>query len=46
MNPVLLLDNVSKRIKNKEIVKGISFSITEGEVLGFLDQMELGSPLP
>ncbi|WP_459480027.1 ABC transporter ATP-binding protein [Clostridium saccharoperbutylacetonicum] len=36
MNPVLLLDNVSKRIKNKEIVKGISFSITEGEVLGFL----------
>ena len=35
-NQVLLLDNVRKSIKNKEIVKGISFSITEGEVLGFL----------
>lgn len=35
-NQVLLLDNVCKYIKNKEIVKGISFSITEGEVLGFL----------
>ena len=33
---VLLLDNVHKTIKNKEIVKGISFSIYEGEVLGFL----------
>lgn len=35
-NQVLLLDNVCKSIKNKKIVKGISFSITEGEVLGFL----------
>jgi len=35
-NQVLLLDNVHKSIKNKEIVKGISFSINEGEVLGFL----------
>ena len=35
-NQVLLLDNVCKYIKNKEIIKGISFSITEGEVLGFL----------
>ena len=35
-NQVLLLDNVHKTIKNKEIVKGISFSINEGEVLGFL----------
>lgn len=35
-NQVLLLDNVYKSIKNKEIVKGISFSINEGEVLGFL----------
>lgn len=33
---VLLLDNVSKTIKKKEIVKGVSFSINEGEVLGFL----------
>jgi len=35
-NQVLLLDNVHKTIKNKEIVKGISFSINEGEILGFL----------
>jgi len=35
-NQVLLLDNVYKSIKNKEIVKGISFSINAGEVLGFL----------
>jgi len=33
---ILLLDNVHKSIKKKEIVKGISFSINEGEVLGFL----------
>lgn len=35
-NQVLLLDNVYKSIKTKEIVKGISFSISQGEVLGFL----------
>ncbi len=35
-NQVLLLDNVHKTIKNKEIVKGISFSINAGEILGFL----------
>lgn len=35
-NQVLLLDNVHKTIKNKEIVKGISFSINSGEILGFL----------
>lgn len=35
-NQILLLDNVHKSIKNKEIVKGITFSINEGEVLGFL----------
>ena len=35
-NQVLLLDDVYKTIKKKEIVKGISFSINEGEVLGFL----------
>lgn len=33
---VLLLDDVHKTIKSKEIVKGISFSINEGEILGFL----------
>ena len=36
LKQVLLLDNVHKSIKNKEIVKGISFSINAGEVLGFL----------
>lgn len=35
-NRVLFLDNVSKVIKNKEIVKGMSFSLDEGEILGFL----------
>lgn len=33
---VLLLDKVSKITKGKEIIKDISFSIKEGEVLGFL----------
>ncbi|WPC44576.1 ABC transporter ATP-binding protein [Clostridium sp. JS66] len=33
---ILLLDKVSKVIKGKEIIKDISFSIKEGEVLGFL----------
>lgn len=35
-NKILILDNVCKSIKKKEIVKGISFSISQGEVLGFL----------
>ena len=33
---VLLLEDVHKTIKKKEIVKGISFGVNEGEVLGFL----------
>lgn len=33
---VLFLQDVRKTIKKKEIVKGISFSINKGEVLGFL----------
>jgi ABC-2 type transport system ATP-binding protein len=33
---VLLLENVRKTIKGREIIKGIDFSIKEGEVLGFL----------
>ena len=33
---VLLLEDVHKTIKKKEIVKGINFSINKGEVLGFL----------
>jgi ABC-2 type transport system ATP-binding protein len=32
----LLLENITKTIKGKEIIKGISFSIDEGEILGFL----------
>ncbi|MFL0249271.1 ABC transporter ATP-binding protein [Clostridium neuense] len=33
---VLTLENVHKIIAGREIIKGISFSIKEGEVLGFL----------
>ncbi|OBR97113.1 putative ABC transporter ATP-binding protein YxlF [Clostridium ragsdalei P11] len=33
---VLLLDNVTKTIKGRQIVKGISFSMKQGEVMGFL----------
>lgn len=32
----LLLENVTKTIKGKEIIRGISFSVNEGEILGFL----------
>jgi ABC-2 type transport system ATP-binding protein len=35
-NKVLKLDNVKKVIKKREIVKGNSFSLNQGEVLGFL----------
>jgi ABC-2 type transport system ATP-binding protein len=35
-NIVLKLDNVKKVIKRREIIKGISFSLNQGEVLGFL----------
>ncbi len=33
---VLSVKNVKKRIKNKEIIKGISFEVYEGEIFGFL----------
>lgn len=33
---ILLVDNVSKVINKKSIVKNVSFSIDQGEVLGFL----------
>jgi ABC-2 type transport system ATP-binding protein len=33
---ILSVENVSKAIKNKEIIKGISFQINAGEILGFL----------
>jgi ABC-2 type transport system ATP-binding protein len=35
-NKVLVLENVRKVIKDKEIVKGMSFSLEAGEILGFL----------
>ena len=35
-NQVLLLEELRKSIKGKEIIKGISFTINEGEILGFL----------
>ncbi len=33
---VLSVQNVKKRIKNKEIIKGISFDVYAGEIFGFL----------
>ncbi|PLR95112.1 ABC transporter ATP-binding protein [Bacillus sp. T33-2] len=36
MKAVLSLENVKKTIKGKEIIKGLSFSVKEGEVFGFL----------
>ncbi|WP_371931553.1 ABC transporter ATP-binding protein [Bacillus sp. MMSF_3328] len=36
LDPILKLDNVKKVIKGKEIIKGLSFSVNEGEVFGFL----------
>ncbi|NMD71064.1 ABC transporter ATP-binding protein [Bacillus sp. DNRA2] len=36
MAAVLTLDNVKKTISGKEIIKGLSFTVNEGEVFGFL----------
>ncbi|MGG3926440.1 ABC transporter ATP-binding protein [Metabacillus fastidiosus] len=36
MNSLLTLENVKKTINGKEIIKGISFSVQEGEIFGFL----------
>ena len=33
---ILSVENVTKTIKNKEIIKGISFEINAREILGFL----------
>jgi len=33
---VLSVNNIKKRIKNKEIIKGISFEVYAGEIFGFL----------
>jgi ABC-2 type transport system ATP-binding protein len=35
-NHVLNVSNITKKIGKKEIIKGISFKIDEGEILGFL----------
>ena len=35
-NQILNCVNVHKSIRKKEIIKGISFDIKEGEVLGFI----------
>ena len=35
-NPVLSVNSITKIIKQKEIIKGISFSIYAGEIFGFL----------
>jgi ABC-2 type transport system ATP-binding protein len=34
--PIVKVQNLTKRIKNKEIVKNISFDINKGEIVGFL----------
>jgi ABC-2 type transport system ATP-binding protein len=36
VNPILILENVKKTISGKKIIKGLSFSVNEGEVFGFL----------
>lgn len=36
MKAVLTLENVKKTISGKEIIKGLSFTVKEGEVFGFL----------
>ncbi len=36
MNNVLEVKDVYKRLGNREIIKGISFSVKEGEIFGFL----------
>lgn len=35
-NTVLSLDNITKRIKRKDLVKDVSFSLQKGEILGLL----------
>lgn len=35
-NPVLRVENLSKRIGQREIVKNVSFHVEEGEIFGFL----------
>lgn len=36
MNNLLEINNISKKIKNKEILKGISFNLEKGKVLGIM----------
>ena len=35
-NEILKCEELYKSIRNKEIIKGISFDIKEGEILGFI----------
>lgn len=42
MERALQVTNLHKKIRKREIIKGISFEVMPGEVLGFLDRMELG----
>lgn len=35
-NAILVVTDLRKTIRNKEIIKGLSFELTEGEVFGFL----------
>lgn len=41
MKTVLELKNVTKNIRGRTIIDDLSFTIREGEVFGFWDQMEL-----
>ncbi len=43
---VLVVDNVRKSIKGREIIKGISMELEQGEVLGFLGRTAQASQLP
>lgn len=42
MSNVLEVTDLYKKLGNKEIIKGISFSIKEGEILGFLGRNGAG----
>jgi ABC-2 type transport system ATP-binding protein len=36
MNKIIEVDNLTKKFKNFEAVKGISFSVNKGEIFAFL----------
>lgn len=41
-NVLLEIKNLSKKYNNKEVVSRESFKLLEGDILGFIDQMEQG----